>query len=211
MAKTRDIILDTLQTHGSLSVVKLAENAGVSPVSIRHHLSSLQASGLIESVEFRQGVGRPRLLYSLTEKAVEKRTPKKYARLSGRLLAELKNTLPVEIVSEILTNIARKRAADRMQNLNTSSFEGKLTALVEILGEEGFMAEWQQAGEEYAVTEHNCPYFLVGQQHPEICTFDQVLISEVLEVPVERTTCLLDGDDECVFVFPKPELVQIAE
>ncbi|MER3514873.1 MAG: hypothetical protein C4310_11235, partial [Chloroflexota bacterium] len=49
--------------------------------------------------------------------------------------------------------------------------------------------------------EYNCPYFLIGQRHPEVCRFDQSLISTVLDAPVEKDTCLLNGDSCCTFTI----------
>ncbi|MEK6575031.1 MAG: ArsR family transcriptional regulator, partial [Chloroflexota bacterium] len=67
MSATRDEVLNLLRRKGSASVNELAEATGVTPVSVRHHLSVLQAGGLIASVENHSGVGRPKLLYSLTQ------------------------------------------------------------------------------------------------------------------------------------------------
>jgi predicted ArsR family transcriptional regulator len=49
--------------------------------------------GLIAAEEERHGVGRPRLVYSLTEDGMEK-FPTKYLRLTTRLLAQMKESMP---------------------------------------------------------------------------------------------------------------------
>ena len=63
------------------------------------------------------------------------------------------------------------------------------------------MAAWNKVGDAYHLTEYNCPYFAIGQRHPEVCTIDQTLISRVLDRPVEKSTCLLNGDQRCVFII----------
>jgi predicted ArsR family transcriptional regulator len=52
----------------------------------------------------------------------------------------------------------------------------------------------------------SCPYYRMGQQHPDVCTIDQSFIATALSLPVERVACLLDGDMQCTFsVAPTTE------
>ena len=208
MTATRDEIINTLRRRGSASVNELADTTGVTPVSIRHHLSSLQAEGLVTAAESHSGVGRPKLLYSLTQAAIE-RFPTKYLRLTDRLLDEMKATLPSPVIESIFAAMAQGIAADHASKLEGKALDEKMTLLVELLGEEGFMAEWNKVGESYQLTEYNCPYFMIGQRHPEVCTIDQTLISRMLSRPVAKSTCLLNGDPHCVFVIGEAELTQI--
>ena len=91
--------------------------------------------------------------------------------------------------------------AEYATQLEGKTLKEKMELLVEMLGAEGFMAKWNQTGETISLTEYNCPYFAIGQRHPEVCTIDQTLISRVLDRPVEKSTCLLNGDQRCVFII----------
>ncbi len=200
MSATREEVLNYLRKHGATSVIDLAAATRVTPVSIRHHLSALQAEGLIAAVETHSGVGRPKLLYSLTQTALE-RFPTKYVRLTDRLLDEMKSAMPAPMIERMFAAIAQDIAADHASKFEGKTLEEKVNLLVELLGEEGFLAAWNKVGDAYHLTEYNCPYFIIGQRHPEVCTLDQTLISKVLNAPVEKTTCLLNGDQRCVFVI----------
>ncbi|MBM4422833.1 MAG: ArsR family transcriptional regulator [Chloroflexi bacterium] len=200
MSATREEILGYIRRKGTASVSELAETTGVTPVSIRHHLSALQADGLISSAESHSGVGRPKLLYSLTQAALE-RFPTKYLRLTDRLLDEMKSAMPAEMIDRMFAAIAQDIATDHASKFEGKPLDDKLGLLVEVLGEEGFMAAWNKVGDAYHLTEYSCPYFVIGQRHPEVCTIDQTLISKVLDRPVEKTTCLLNGDQRCVFII----------
>jgi predicted ArsR family transcriptional regulator len=68
--------------------------------------------------------------------------------------------------------------------------------------------EWERQGEQYLIREISCPYYHVGQSHPEVCTVDQTLISAVLDVPAEKVQCVLNGDAHCSYVVSK---VNVAE
>ncbi len=198
MSSTRDAILTALKSMGSATISELAVQLGVTAVSVRHHLSGLQAEGLIQAQEIRHGVGRPHLAYSLTE-AGQERFPAKYLRLSSRMLDELKATLSSEQIEAMFTHIAEGIVADNAQRLAGKSLDEKMVLLVQLLGEEGFMAAWNVIGEQYQLTEYNCPYLGVGRKHPEVCRIDQTLISQVLALPVVKNSCLLDGDEHCTF------------
>ena len=209
MSATRDEIMNFLRKNGSSGVTELAAATGVTAVSIRHHLSALQADGLITAAESHSGVGRPKLLYSLTPAALE-RFPTKYLRLTDRLLDEMKVSMPPSVIEHMFAAIAQDMATDHKSKFEGKSGEEKIDLLVSVLGEEGFMAAWNKVGDTYHLTEYNCPYFAIGQRHPEVCTIDQTLISKVLNTTVEKITCLLNGDQRCVFVI-HPNNIQTSE
>jgi DeoR family suf operon transcriptional repressor len=204
MSSTRDEILRTIRAHGRVTVAELADHLNITPVSVRHHLSSLQAEGLVKSKEVRQGVGRPRLVYALSE-AGQERFPARYARLSERLLDELKSTLPPHALEDMFTRMAEGMVAEYTGRLQGKSTEEKMALLIELLGTEGFLAHWNRTGETISLTEYSCPYLRIGQRHPEVCAIDQTVIRQVLNANVEKTTCVLDGGDRCVFVISTGE------
>jgi DeoR family suf operon transcriptional repressor len=75
MSTTRDLVLKTLLTRQRCTVNELAEAVGINPISVRHHVTRLEADGLVTSEEVRHGVGRPRRLYFLTENGMEQFPP----------------------------------------------------------------------------------------------------------------------------------------
>ena len=200
MSSTHDEILRTIKTQGRASVAEMAQRLAISPISVRHHLSTLQAEGLVKSSEVRQGVGRPRLVYALTD-AGQERFPARYVRLSERLLDELKSTLPPQALEDMFTRMAEGMVAEYAARLEGKNTEEKMALLMELLGTEGFLAQWNRTGETISLTEYSCPYLRIGQRHPEVCAIDQTVIQQVLNANVEKTTCVLDGADRCVFVI----------
>ena len=200
MSGTRELILNILKGRGQVTTAELAETLAISAVSVRHHLSALLADGLIRSSEVRHGVGRPHLAYTLTE-AAQERFPAKYMRLSGRLLDELKASLPPQALEEMFTRMAEGMVAEYQSRLVGRSLEEKMDLLMELLGTEGFMAHWNRTGETISLTEYNCPYLHIGQRHPEVCAIDETVIRQVINANVVKTTCVLNGGDHCVFVI----------
>jgi predicted ArsR family transcriptional regulator len=79
------------------------------------------------------------------------------------------------------------------------SMEDRLDMLKEILTEEGFTVEWERSGDRFYVHEISCPYYRIGENHPEVCTVDETLISNLLMVPAQRVHCILTGDSHCTY------------
>lgn len=201
MKSTRERILQTLLSHPRSTINDLAEAVSINAISVRHHLTSLQADGLVTAEEERHGVGRPRLVYLLTEKGLE-RFPTRYLRLTTRLLDELKETLPPQAVRSLFAKLGTDLAGDYSDQVQDLPMEERLNLIKELLAEEGFTVEWEKHGDQYHINEITCPYYHVGQSHPEVCTIDQTLISTVLAVPAEKIHCVLRGDAHCTYVIP---------
>jgi len=204
MKSTRERVLQSLLSNPRSTISELADAVEINAISVRHHLNSLQAEGLVSFEEERHGVGRPRLVYFLTEKGAE-RFPTQYFRLTNRLLDQMKESLPAPMVSKLFEQMAAGIAAEAAQKASSLTLEGKLNYIKELLATEGFSMEWEKAGDSYEIHEITCPYYHVGQSHPEVCNVDQTLISTILNIPAEKITCVLRGDAHCTYLIPQPE------
>ena len=186
---------------GVVGLSSLALAAEVSPVTVRHHLNSLQADGLLQTRSVRRKVGRPYYVYSLSDQGHEL-FPKRYVRLSARLLAELKDRFPSEVVVELFEAAVQRIVEENEAVFSDLSFEDRLDFLVDLLGEEGFLSQWEKDEAGYRLIEYSCPYVSLGQEHGEVCTFDKNLIITVLQTEVQQRSCILNGDDCCEFSIP---------
>jgi predicted ArsR family transcriptional regulator len=199
MNSTRDRILQTLLRQPRTTINELAQAVGINPISVRHHLTNLQVEGLVSTEEERHGVGRPRLVYFLTEAGTE-RFPTRYLRLTSRLLDQLKSSMPEPMVSKLFSQMASDMAEDYSEQMKGLGMEERLNLSRVLLAEEGFNVEWEKTGNQYQIHEITCPYLRIGQSHPEVCTVDQILISKMLAVPAEKVQCILNGDEHCTYI-----------
>ncbi len=204
---TRERVLHTLLRQQRCTINELATAVDINPISVRHHISKLEAEGLVTSEEERHGVGRPRRVYYLTEKGLEL-FPSRYLQLTIRLIEQLKETMPEAMVDRLFAQMAEDVASEYVTQVNGLSMEDRLDLVTTLLGSEGFTVEWEQQGDEYHIREISCPYYHIGQSHPEICSVDQTLISTMLSVPAEKVKCVLNGDSYCTYVVPKTILVE---
>jgi len=201
MKSTREKILRTLLAFPGSTINDLAEAVGINGISIRHHLTSLEAEDLVSSAEERHGVGRPRLIYTLTDKGVEE-FPTSYLRLTKRLLVELKQRLGTEELKTIFQNIGQEMAVQYADNHGDQPLEARMRHLKSVLTQEGFIIDYVKNENGFVLTSLSCPYYKVGLDHPEICYLDQQMIGEFLDVPVEVQSCILNGSDRCTYHIP---------
>jgi DeoR family suf operon transcriptional repressor len=201
MSGTREKILLTLLNKPRSTISDLAVAANINAISVRHHLSSLQAADLITSEEERHGVGRPRLVYTLSEKGVEQ-FPTSYLKLANHLLEQMHIVLPGAMLNKVLERVAADIASKYLDQVKELPLDERLNLIKRVLKEEGFLLEWKKSAEGYEIREISCPYHHVGQGHPEICTIDQAVLSKLLEIPITRISCILRGDHHCTYVIP---------
>jgi DeoR family suf operon transcriptional repressor len=199
MKSTKDKILQTLLRKPKITINDIAAAVEINPISVRHHLTNLQMEGLVSADEERHGVGRPRLVYSLTEDGMEK-FPTKYLRLTTRLLTQMKDSMPGPVVAKLFSQIAEDMANEYSDQMKNLSMEERLDFVKEMLAQEGFTVEWEKKGNDYQIHEISCPYYQIGIAHPEVCTVDQTLISKMLALPANKVQCILDGGAHCTYV-----------
>ncbi len=195
---TRDIILHTIKLSPQSTVEELAEAADISPVTVRHHLNALQADGVIEVSTIRRKVGRPYYVYSLSELGQEL-FPMRYVSLINRLLEEMKGRLSQDVIDEIFNGVVDSVLEKHRGEFEHLPIEKRLDYLVRLLSEEGFLSTWERTSDGYRLMEYSCPYLSIGATHSEVCTIDTQLMSSVLELHVEKESCMLHGDRCCQF------------
>ncbi len=203
MTSTKDKIIQVILKQQKVTINDLADIVGINPISVRHHILKLEGEGVVDSAEERHGVGRPRRVYFLTETGQEQ-FPTRYLRLTNRLLTHVKENFPADIVGQLFSQMGEDMADDIVatQDVGSLTIEDRLDLLKDVLKSEGFSVEWVKTPDAYHIRELNCPYFHIGQNHPEVCEVDQTLISKMLAVSATKIQCLLNGDNYCTYVVP---------
>lgn len=184
---TKREILEVLRTHNEVSVKELSEAVGISASTLHQHLADLQARDWVEKRSDRDGPGRPRHLYYLSEEA-EDLFPHSYAGLSSILLKTALTLTNKEDLKQKLTEYMR-------QDLEKyDDLESALTSM-------GFYPEMKHGGSESdrTITFHQCPFYEVAQENPLLCEVDEALLSEVTQQSVQKECCIADGADQCEF------------
>jgi DeoR family suf operon transcriptional repressor len=198
MKSTREKVLQTLAGNPRSTIVEIADSVGINAISVRHHLTNLQAANLVTAEEERHGVGRPRLVYYLTDQGLEN-FPTRYYRLTNSLIEQIKETLSDSEVKKLFKAMADKLSHEYQPIFESLGFEEKLALLKKVMEKEGYELGWERKGDAYEIDEIACPFYQIGRDHPEICLFDKSLISNLLSVPEENIKHLRTGENRCTF------------
>lgn len=206
MQSTRQEILEILKEDGSATVEDLAKRLELTPMTIRHHLNVLQAQNLVATTTVRrsQKVGRPRLVYALTD-AADELFPQSYGELARYLVTEIKETMGPDETEAIFRRIADRMAEEGPSPQEGQPFEERLQVVTEYLEELGFLFRWEKMDEGYVLSNINCPYRQVMRDHPEICVMDTVLIRRLLGVEPQAMGRIQAGDPVCTCLVVPPE------
>jgi len=206
MQSTRQEILEILRVERQATVEDLASRLKLTPMTIRHHLNVLQAQNLVMATQVRrsQKVGRPRLIYTLTD-AADDLFPQSYGELARHLVSEIKGKMNPQEVRSIFARIGERIAAEAPPPVPGQSFDERLDQITDFLNRQGFLFRWEKTDEGYALINLNCPYRQVTKDHAEVCGMDTVLITRLLGVDIRRTGHLREGDPSCTCLLIPPQ------
>jgi predicted ArsR family transcriptional regulator len=141
---------------------------------------------LIKQTKDRDGPGRPKNVYQLSEDA-ETVFPKQYSSLAKMMMEMFREELREDRLKEKL--------ADRLQQEFESS--GDLLTALEKLGTYPVLEEDEES-ETRKLTFHQCPFYEVAKEDDLLCDVDQVVL-EALDGNVEVESTIARGGETCVF------------
>lgn len=207
MSKIRKSILDTLSRQGPLPVREIARAVQCSEMTVRYHLAVLARSSCITAASQRprQTVGRPQLIYGLTENACEE-LPKHYSGLAMELLGEI-TALVGRKKTRLLLHRIGQRAAGHVSAKGDA--EARIRQTARWLSARGYMADWKKQDGQVRLRVHNCPFRQVVRSYSEVCEIDLAMLSALLGWDPRAMQCHPSDDAVCEFVLapgrPEPK------
>lgn len=190
--------LQQLHQAGSGTVQDLCLATGVTATAIRHRITRLQASGLVERQAVRTGRGRPHYTYHVTD-AGRQQLGDNYAELALLLWDELRG-IEEPAVRERVTNRIRESLVKRYgMGVVGDSLENRFGQLCNSLAGHGFRVEVDAVGQMPVLRETNCPYHELAQRDSGICELEQQVFEQVLGTSLKLASCCRDGHACCEF------------
>ncbi len=180
---------------------ELAKRMKISRMAVHKHLVALESRGLVESEKQRKGVGRPRLLYRLSDQS-SAIFPKSYGAMAVCALQFIDRNMGRKGVEKVL----RERQSDLFkqyyERLRSKNLEGRVQELAMIRDHEGYMAESKKLPSgKFLIMEYNCPVIQVAQEYWEACSTERELFERLLDASVETTHRAAKGDLVCRFMI----------
>jgi predicted ArsR family transcriptional regulator len=198
MQSTRQGILEYLQRNGRGTVKELGELLGLTSTGIRQHLTVLERDGLVEAREERGRVGRPTLVYTLTDKA-DALFPKSYDMLAGVLLEEIRVTDGNERLQGLLQRVAHRLAAPYTDRVAEMPLAEKVQETARIMEEQGCMVDWYEEDDDYFIDEYTCPFPKTAARDPAVCALHVEFVRVLTGGTTRLTRSLLRGERACTY------------
>lgn len=198
--------LSQLQRQSPVTVQGLCDALGVTATAVRQKLLRFQAEGFVSRREVKQDRGRPCFEYLLTEKGL-KELGDDHAEIAAILWRQILQIRESDVRQSVLNGV-KTALVDRFGVCDSSpSLAGRLQVLTTRMAEQGFDLEYDPGSDPTdlpILREHNCPYHELAAEDSSICDLEQSVFSELLGVPVELSSCRLDGHQCCEFQVGSP-------
>ena len=198
MQTTRQQILEHLQRHGRATVKELGQLLRLTSTGIRQHLTVLERDGLVLASEERGRVGRPTLVYTLTEKA-ETLFPKGYDELAIALLEEIRAEEGSERLYQLLHRVAQRLAESFWERVQGKSLAQRVEETALILQEQGCLVDWEPRDGEFFLHEFTCPLSKMAKQDSSVCTLHLELVRLLTGADTRLVRSLLRGERSCTY------------
>ena len=197
-------LLYYLKVMQQAGLEELANVMKVSRMAVHKHLGLLQQRGLVEAVETRGHVGRPRMVYQLTSQS-KTVFPKSYSAIAAHALDFIERNMGKEGVEKVLHERQSELFDQYYKRLKDLDFDKQVKELARIRDEEGYIAESKKeskrSGGKHVLLEYNCPILHIAEKHWEACSTETELFEKLLGANIETTHRAAKGDSICKFVI----------
>jgi DeoR family suf operon transcriptional repressor len=197
MCNSRYDILKILKKE-CCTVDDLSSKIGISSTAIRQHITILEKEALVRGERLKEGIGRPKVVYFVTEKA-EELFPKYYSWLTESMIGEIIETHGEEELEIIFKKIGIKFSQLYIERVQGKSLEERILIIADILNEWGAYASVESNGEYYLLKNYNCSFYDVAQKYPQVCNVHTTFLEQLLEQNPDKTASMARGNDYCAY------------
>jgi len=196
----RQAILNCLKTRGEVTAIEASNETGLTSMGARGHLERLEKAELVSYREIKEGRGRPKRFWYLTELG-HRQFPQQYDHLSIELIENVRQVFGqdgLDQLIEVRESKALEKYATAIQN-STDSPEGALTTLASERTKEGYMAEVITTDGGWQLIEHHCPICAAAEKCQGFCESELAIFKQSLgsEFEVTRSEHLLNNGERC--------------
>lgn len=202
MSETRMRILQLLKMRAGMTVGQLTDALHISQMGVRQHLAILEAEGLIEHYQEKQGRGRPPHVYQLTDEA-NSLFPTTYANFAVGLMHEVAKFNGPGFINKVFRGRMKAQLEAYQLRLKGKTLCERVKELAQIRDEEGYMARFDENEDDYILIEHNCPIAVIAQEYPHVCEIELALFRQSLGAKIVREEHLMQGSHRCCYRIPK--------
>lgn len=200
--KSVDALLQLIKSQGPQTSGTLAKKLGLTSMGARQHLLRLEEKQIVSSFHEKAQVGRPKLLWQLTEKG-HARFPDRHADLTLHLIDSIKVIYGEEGLDKLISAREAQMSNHYIAAISgCKSLDEKVAMLAQLRSAEGYMAATEQLNEnEYLLIESHCPICSAAKTCQNFCRSELNLFNQCFgeEASVERTEHIVSGDRRCSY------------
>ena len=200
--RSQDRILFQLKTRGPQTAADVGARLDMTPAGARQHLLKLEAANLVERESHREGRGRPRQYWRLTELGHD-RFPDRHSELTLDLLRSVRDLFGDRGLERLIEHRELVSIAGYRKVVGTKrSLRQKLTALAQLRSREGYMASvTEDVGGSFLFVENHCPICAAAAACQGLCRSELAVFRAVLGtgITVERNDHILAGARRCAY------------
>ena len=201
-SRSQDRILFQLKTRGPQTAADVGARLDMTTAGARQHLVKLEAQSLVESEDQREGRGRPRKYWRLTQGGHD-RFPDRHSDLTLDLLRSTRDVFGDQGLERLIAHREAASIADYGKRLGKQrSLHQRVAALAQIRSREGYMASvTEETGGSFLLVENHCPICAAAATCQGLCRSELAVFRAVLgtDVTVERIDHILAGARRCAY------------
>ncbi len=191
-----------------MSTIKLSKLLGIREFAIRRHLDFMEKEGMVTFTFKQIGMGRPKKIYSLTDKARDSFV-KRYSLMATLLLTKIIERSGREYARTIMEDVSDEIV--KYYKFKEGSLEERIKAFTDFLNEFGWYASYSKEEDgSYVLLKRNCVFWDLAKQYEDIvCEVELKTTVKILgNVTLIRALCLAKGDKMCKYILMplKPEV-----
>jgi predicted ArsR family transcriptional regulator len=193
-------IINKLKRTQGLSVGELAEQLGMSYMGVKQHCVDLESEGYLDTWRRAKGIGRPEMVYRLTERS-HGLFPSTSNGMTINLLENAKSLYGPAAAEKLLYSVFQKKAETYQTKVKADTVADRATKLTKVRDAEGHMAEFEQDTAFIRIVEHHSPIHDLLKAFPIVARLEAELFTRVLGVAVQREEAHASGLYRCIFTF----------
>lgn len=201
---TKSLLLRLIHCSGELSLNEAIRETELARTTLKEHFLQLENEGLVERHYERKGRGRPRLVFSLTDKG-RFRFPSNDGNILNELLEYLQSHNMEQEVKKFFQDFwadKLKEARKRMDRYPPEDQKRRLDALKTYLEEQGFMPSITYADDNHLlIKECNCPFSNTVSNTSYPCELEKEFFGKLLGTNPDRLSYIPDGEPSCSYLI----------
>lgn len=192
-------IINRLKRTQGLSVKEMATMLGMSYMGIKQHCIDMHKDGYLDTWRRPKPVGRPEMLYRLTEKAHEL-FPSTSNETTIALLDAAQKLYGPSAAEKLLFQVFQQKATEYLQKVKGESVVDRAKQLAKLRDQEGHMAEFDSS-DGMKIVEHHSPVLDLLRAYPIVARIESEMFQRVLKAPIQREEKSASGLYSCTFTI----------